>query len=214
MAESLPVLESRRADSSPLAFEFEGQASWFSGGRGVSWWQSELSLRLARRSGARAEVASDLQVAWQDGDRSATHACGRAQGRKGDRRVSRLSAAGPGVGGGQGKDRRPRLAEETVPPLEEQWRAPSSRKSRAIHCPCGQQAHDRKLRTKTVLTAAGADEVSRPYYLCPYCHEGQAAWATCRRRTTPSVQPVRNNACRLRCPQRQDQRTGRGHQRD
>ncbi len=44
---------------------------------------------------------------------------------------------------------------------------------RAIPCPCGQQARYRELRSKTVLTAVGTVEVSRPYYLCPHCHEGQ-----------------------------------------
>lgn len=44
---------------------------------------------------------------------------------------------------------------------------------RAIPCPCGQQARYRELRSKTVLTAVGTGEVSRPYYLCPHCHEGQ-----------------------------------------
>jgi hypothetical protein len=44
---------------------------------------------------------------------------------------------------------------------------------RAIPCPCGQQALYRELRSKTVLTAVGRVEVSRPYYLCPQCHEGQ-----------------------------------------
>src|SRR5205807_1506831 len=31
----------------------------------------------------------------------------------------------------------------------------------------------RELRSKPVLTAVGTVEVSRPYYLCPHCHEGQ-----------------------------------------
>jgi hypothetical protein len=44
---------------------------------------------------------------------------------------------------------------------------------RTIACPCGQQALYRELRSKTVVTAVGAVEVSRPYYLCPQCHEGQ-----------------------------------------
>jgi hypothetical protein len=44
---------------------------------------------------------------------------------------------------------------------------------RAIPCPCGQQAHYRETRSKTVLTAVGRVEVSRPYYLCPHCHAGQ-----------------------------------------
>ncbi len=44
---------------------------------------------------------------------------------------------------------------------------------RTIPCPCGQQARYRELRSKTVLTAVGRVEVSRPYYLCPHCQEGQ-----------------------------------------
>lgn len=44
---------------------------------------------------------------------------------------------------------------------------------RAIPCPCGQQAIYRELRSRTVLTAVGAVELSRAYYLCPHCHEGQ-----------------------------------------
>jgi hypothetical protein len=44
---------------------------------------------------------------------------------------------------------------------------------RTIPCPCGEQAHYRELRSKTVLTAVGTVEVSRPYYLCPNCHRGQ-----------------------------------------
>jgi hypothetical protein len=44
---------------------------------------------------------------------------------------------------------------------------------RVIPCPCGQQARYRELRSKSVLTAVGQVQVSRPYYLCPHCHEGQ-----------------------------------------
>jgi hypothetical protein len=44
---------------------------------------------------------------------------------------------------------------------------------RAIPCPCGQQAFYRELRSKTVVTVVGMVEVTRPYYLCPNCHEGQ-----------------------------------------
>lgn len=44
---------------------------------------------------------------------------------------------------------------------------------RAIPCPCGQQAVFRELRSRTVLTTVGQVEVSRPYYLCPQCQEGQ-----------------------------------------
>jgi len=44
---------------------------------------------------------------------------------------------------------------------------------RAIPCACGRQARYRELRDKPVLTAIGEVVVSRPYYLCPHCHEGQ-----------------------------------------
>ncbi len=44
---------------------------------------------------------------------------------------------------------------------------------RRIPCPCGRQALYQELRSKTVLTAVGPVEVSRPYYLCLHCHEGQ-----------------------------------------
>jgi hypothetical protein len=44
---------------------------------------------------------------------------------------------------------------------------------RTIPCSCGHQAHYRELRSKTLLTAVGKVELSRPYYLCPHCHSGQ-----------------------------------------
>jgi hypothetical protein len=44
---------------------------------------------------------------------------------------------------------------------------------RRLPCPCGQQAVYRELRPKPVLTAVGQVTVSRPYYLCPHCHQGQ-----------------------------------------
>jgi len=44
---------------------------------------------------------------------------------------------------------------------------------RTVPCACGHQAHYRELRSKPVLTAVGWTEVSRPYYLCPHCHNGQ-----------------------------------------
>ena len=44
---------------------------------------------------------------------------------------------------------------------------------RTTPCSCGHQAHYRELRSKPVLTAVGKVEVSRPYYLCSYCHSGQ-----------------------------------------
>jgi len=51
--------------------------------------------------------------------------------------------------------------------------AKPSADQRTLPCNCGRQAHCRELRTKTVLTAVGKVEVSRPYYLCPDCHNGQ-----------------------------------------
>jgi hypothetical protein len=44
---------------------------------------------------------------------------------------------------------------------------------RQIPCACGQKAHYRELRSRTILTALGEVELKRPYYLCPHCHEGQ-----------------------------------------
>ena len=44
---------------------------------------------------------------------------------------------------------------------------------RTIACACGQQSPYRELRSKTLLTAVGKVEISRPYYLCPHCHSGQ-----------------------------------------
>jgi hypothetical protein len=44
---------------------------------------------------------------------------------------------------------------------------------RRLPCSCGQQAQYRDLRSKSVLTAVGKVEVSRPYYVCSHCHAGQ-----------------------------------------
>jgi hypothetical protein len=44
---------------------------------------------------------------------------------------------------------------------------------RVIPCGCGHQARYRELRSKPLLTAVGAVEVSRPYYWCPDCGTGQ-----------------------------------------
>lgn len=44
---------------------------------------------------------------------------------------------------------------------------------RSVPCACGHQARYQELRSKPVLTAVGRSEVSRPYYLCPHCHNGQ-----------------------------------------
>jgi Uncharacterised protein family (UPF0236) len=51
--------------------------------------------------------------------------------------------------------------------------APTTDEERAIACACGQRAHYRELRSKPVLTVVGRVEVSRPYYLCGHCHQGQ-----------------------------------------
>jgi hypothetical protein len=44
---------------------------------------------------------------------------------------------------------------------------------RTIPCSCGHQARYRELRSRTVLTALGEVELTRPWYLCPQCHQGQ-----------------------------------------
>jgi hypothetical protein len=44
---------------------------------------------------------------------------------------------------------------------------------RSIPCTCGQQAGYLEMRSKPVLTALGEVTVSRPYYLCRHCHNGQ-----------------------------------------
>jgi len=54
-----------------------------------------------------------------------------------------------------------------------QFAAPTTEEGRAIACDCGQLAHYRELRSKLVLTVVGPAQVSRPYYLCPHCHQGQ-----------------------------------------
>lgn len=54
-----------------------------------------------------------------------------------------------------------------------QFTAPTAPEEREIVCPCGQRAHYRELRSKSMLTVVGQARVSRPYYLCPHCHQGQ-----------------------------------------
>ena len=44
---------------------------------------------------------------------------------------------------------------------------------RTLPCSCGHTAQYRELRSRSVLTAVGRVAVTRPYYLCPYCHNGQ-----------------------------------------
>ena len=43
----------------------------------------------------------------------------------------------------------------------------------AIPCPCGQEARYREMRSRRLLTVLGEVELSRPWYLCPHCHNGQ-----------------------------------------
>jgi hypothetical protein len=42
-----------------------------------------------------------------------------------------------------------------------------------IPCPCGHSAHYKELRSKTVITVLGPVELSRPYYACANCSQGQ-----------------------------------------
>ncbi|MEO8053336.1 MAG: ISKra4 family transposase [Acidobacteriota bacterium] len=44
---------------------------------------------------------------------------------------------------------------------------------RSVPCPCGHQARYREQRSKSILTALGPARVSRAYYLCSYCQQGQ-----------------------------------------
>ena len=44
---------------------------------------------------------------------------------------------------------------------------------RTIPCSCGHPAPYRELRSRRVLTVLGEVEITRPWYLCPHCHEGQ-----------------------------------------
>ena len=53
-----------------------------------------------------------------------------------------------------------------------QYQVPAS-DQRQLPCPCGHQAQFRELRSKPVLTVLGRVEISRPYYLCSHCHQGQ-----------------------------------------
>ncbi|HUY14720.1 MAG TPA: hypothetical protein VMX16_13995 [Terriglobia bacterium] len=43
-----------------------------------------------------------------------------------------------------------------------------------VSCACGQMAHYHERRPKRLLTALGPVRSSRPYYLCPHCHQGQS----------------------------------------
>jgi len=54
--------------------------------------------------------------------------------------------------------------------LEFDGPAPEQRK---LPCPCGHQAQYRQLRSRPVLTVVGWTRITRPWYLCSHCHEGQ-----------------------------------------
>ena len=56
-----------------------------------------------------------------------------------------------------------RLLQFAVPPVAQ----------RTVACSCGHTAHFQELRSKPILTAVGAVEISRPDYLCQHCHNGQ-----------------------------------------
>ena len=50
---------------------------------------------------------------------------------------------------------------------------PPDEDHRAIPCSCGHSAHYKELRSKTVLTVVGAVGLTRPYYWCVHCSQGQ-----------------------------------------
>lgn len=43
-----------------------------------------------------------------------------------------------------------------------------------IPCSCGQTAHYQRMRPAHIDTLLGTITITRPYYLCPICHHGQA----------------------------------------
>jgi hypothetical protein len=53
-----------------------------------------------------------------------------------------------------------------------QFAAPAA-EQRQVPCPCGHHAQYQGLRSKPLLTVVGAAQVSRPYYWCSQCHQGQ-----------------------------------------
>jgi hypothetical protein len=53
-----------------------------------------------------------------------------------------------------------------------QFAAPAEGQRQAP-CRCGQPAHYQEMRSKALLTIVGPVRISRPYYLCCNCHEGQ-----------------------------------------
>lgn len=57
--------------------------------------------------------------------------------------------------------------------LEKLLSAPSEF-DREVSCRCGQKARFHQRRPKHLLTVVGPVTIERSYYLCPYCHQGQA----------------------------------------
>lgn len=47
------------------------------------------------------------------------------------------------------------------------------REQHNIPCPCGHKAHYREPRSRRILTVLGEAEITRPWYLCPHCRQGQ-----------------------------------------
>ena len=52
------------------------------------------------------------------------------------------------------------------------WEPPAADR-RSLPCACGHTASDKELRPKPVMTVVGPVRLSRPYYLCAHCHQGQ-----------------------------------------
>ena len=57
--------------------------------------------------------------------------------------------------------------------LTELLQFPEPADGQRLPCPCGHNATYLQLRSKTVLTVVGPVKVTRPYYLCSHCHNGQ-----------------------------------------
>jgi hypothetical protein len=53
-----------------------------------------------------------------------------------------------------------------------QFPAPAA-EQRQVPCLCGHQACYREMRSRRLLSALGEVELTRPWYLCPHCHNGQ-----------------------------------------
>lgn len=53
-----------------------------------------------------------------------------------------------------------------------QYQAPDLQQ-RQLPCPCGHHAQYQALRSKQVITVLGQTRISRPYFLCSHCHQGQ-----------------------------------------